>query len=207
VIPQDLAFLLTHQSHFDLSPFHFELLPRPFNGNLDDAAIILLLLNPGWEPQGTHEPEGAAFRQAERDSLFFKTVPPLFFLQQKYARTADYSWLAPRLIEFIHRFGLDVVARRFMQIQFLPYHSKDLKKLPPILPSQKYSFALVEEAMNRRKEIVIMRSAGLWLDAVPSLVNYPYMTLTNPRNPHLTRTQLGSRNFDRLVDVLAHSRT
>ena len=55
------------------------------------------------------------------------------------------------------------------------------------IPSPKYSFYLVEEAMKRNALIIQMRSKRVWQRVIPALSNYPrYFVLKNPQNPTIS---------------------
>lgn len=55
------------------------------------------------------------------------------------------------------------------------------------IPSQKYTFFLVEEAMRRNALIIQMRSKRVWQEAIPALSGYPhYFALKNPQNPTIS---------------------
>jgi hypothetical protein len=62
---------------------------------------------------------------------------------------------------------------------------------------------LVQQAVDAGKEIVIMRSRRLWLDAVPDLAAYPYLEVRNPRGPYLSERNLPPGGFERLCKALS----
>jgi len=52
------------------------------------------------------------------------------------------------------------------------------------IPSQAYSFYLVQQAMKRNALIIQMRSRRVWQNAIPELSDYRhYYVLKNPQNP------------------------
>jgi hypothetical protein len=77
-----------------------------------------------------------------------------------------------------------------MCVEHFPYKSWRYAPLGAVLPSQRYSFDLVSDAIRRRKQIVVMRSERIWLSSVPELQSYPYVRLSNHQNPHLSRAQM-----------------
>ena len=95
-----------------------------------------------------------------------------------------------------------MVSSKVMVVQYFPYHSKAFRALPRILPSQTFSFRLVQEAIAKGKVIVVMRSRELWLNAVPALRNYPYIELKFPRNPRIAPNHMADGEYERLVAAL-----
>jgi hypothetical protein len=77
--------------------------------------------------------------------------------------------------------------------------------LPFVLPSQSYSFELVERALDRGAQVVILRSWKRWIEAVPLLRKSDnVLVLRTPRSPYLTPKTLGDDGFERLVRALAN---
>ena len=85
-----------------------------------------------------------------------------------------------------------------MVIEFFPYHSKSYKALKTILLSQEYSFYLVRQAIKMKKAIVIMRMEKLWLEFVPELKNYPYVSLINKQRAWVSKNNLPKGSFERV---------
>src|SRR5204862_31437 len=116
--------------------------------------------------------------------------------------TKGYAWWRNRLRSLIDVAGLEPVATKVMCVEHFPYKSKSYKPLGTTLRSQRYSFELVRQAIHEGKQIVMMRSERIWLESVPELRSYPYIRLTNSRNPHVSRAQMSGEQFDRLEGVL-----
>ena len=84
-------------------------------------------------------------------------------------------------------------------VQYFPYQSLRRVHFPELLPSQRFSFSLVEKAIDAGKLIVVMRSRRHWLKAVPKLAAYGFSELRNPRSPYVTPNNMGQEQFDRLL--------
>lgn len=82
----------------------------------------------------------------------------------------------------VERIGREVVAQSLLVVQYFPYQSLTMRPSPEPLPSQRFSFSLVEKAIDAGKLIVVMRSRRYWLEAVPKLAAYGFIKLRNPRN-------------------------
>ncbi|HKD76960.1 MAG TPA: hypothetical protein VKB76_15750, partial [Ktedonobacterales bacterium] len=67
-------------------------------------------------------------------------------------------------------------------IEYFPYHSAKFH-FNGRVPSQQFSFDLVNQAFKRDAIVIQMRSKRQWIEAVPALQNYQhYFTLNNPQN-------------------------
>jgi hypothetical protein len=99
--------------------------------------------------------------------------------------------------------GFDTVAKNLLCIQYFPYHSKEYKPSPAVIPSQQYGFALLRAALARGADVVIMRSRRLWTAAVPQLdTNARVHLVRNPRNPTLSPRNLGQTSFGQVLTRL-----
>jgi hypothetical protein len=71
-----------------------------------------------------------------------------------------------------------------------------------VVPSQRYSFELVEQAIERNAIVVLMRSSSLWLPAVPALATYRrLLRVRSVQNPTISESNL-SEGFRELVDAI-----
>lgn len=105
--------------------------------------------------------------------------------------------------QLVEAAGYDITARNLLCIQYFPYHSKEYKPSPAVIPSQQYGFALLRAALAREAEVVIMRSRRLWFAAVPQLDNYARVHIVrNPRNPALSLRNLGESSFGQVLTRL-----
>lgn len=96
-----------------------------------------------------------------------------------------------------------VSARAILNVQYAPYRSNAYKPTRRRLDSQVYGFELVRQAVERGALIIAFRSARLWKEAVPELENYErFYELSNPRNPVLSKQQLGAERYQQLLAEL-----
>ncbi len=96
----------------------------------------------------------------------------------------------------------ETLKSKIMMIEYFPYHSVNYKHINRFTPSQLYSFDLVRQAIKQNKTIVIMRSKTLWLEAVPELADYSFMTLNSSQNVTISPKNIGELNFKVLVSEL-----
>ena len=163
---------------------HLEILPEPYVGN-PEAKIVLLNLNPGFYERNEIFGLGHDyFRQASRANLAHACQEyPFFHLDPRNSGSPGDVWYRQKFRSLIDQFGSKKVAEEFFVIEYFPYVTE--KKIAHRLriPSQAYSFYLVEQAMRRNALIVQMRSKREWQEAVPELTSYHhYYVLRNPQN-------------------------
>jgi hypothetical protein len=176
-----------------------DLLPSPFVGK-PDARVFLLLLNPG----GRHDDSGygEAFVQERRRALRFESSRCFWPLAPDMVGTEAHKYAAGRLKALLDAVGEERVAQGLMWLQYFGYQSREWRPFPVRLPSQRFAFGLLRDAMDADKIVIIGRSRRLWTDAVPELARYDYIELRNPRSPYLTPNNMGGAAFDRVVEAL-----
>jgi hypothetical protein len=91
----------------------------------------------------------------------------------------------------------DDLALRVLSVEFHGYHSQDWAALPVTLPSQWFSFRLVEQAVERGATIVVLRGRRDWQVAVPSLRGYRNAFATKSvQASAISPRNLGQEGFD-----------
>lgn len=201
VLPDDFAAIAHHKNYPNL---RLDTLPDQVIGGLDNAEVVFLLLNPGFDEKDiTINLTLPHFIEANRRNLTDPFGSPFYYFGGDLERTGGYEWWS-RILKPLLKAGVTETTFRnkIMAIEYFPYHSKSWKDLPHV-PSQQYAFDLVNEAIQRRKTIVIMRSKDLWFRAVPTLETYANkMMIKNPRNPSVSAANLGDDNFMNLLSRL-----
>lgn len=202
VLPEDFAVIVHHRNYSNL---RLDMMPGQFIGGLDNAEVVFLLLNPGFnEGDITSDLHLSSFAN---DIHLNHTDPygsPFYVFNEGYEHTEIYKWWA-RILKVLIDAGVSIPTLRtkVMTIEYFPYHSVNYKNLP-IVPSQQLAFDLVNEAMEREKTIVVMRSKDLWYGAIPGLESYENkMIIKNPRAPYISPKNLGEVNFNELVSRLS----
>jgi hypothetical protein len=88
--------------------------------------------------------------------------------------------------------------------EFHGYHSQDWTALPVTLPSQWYSFQLVEHAMEHDAVVIMLRGRRHWEVAVPGLHRYPKAFTTNTvRSDSVSPGNLPPGAFDKVVRAVS----
>lgn len=208
VLPQDEPMLDVYNARHNpsLTAYRLHLPPLPFQGN-PEAPILVLGLNPGYDigdetKQTTDYFLETSFRNYHHDA----TLPyPLFFLDPQIEGSASgkgQQWWYRRLKHLRGLYDDTLLAQALLSIQYVPYRSTTYKSARQTLPSQDYSFALVNQAIERNALIIGLRSRKLWVEAVEGLKDYQrFYTTSSPRNPILSAQQLG-KGYEELLAEL-----
>jgi len=198
----------------DQYKIHTSIFPAPFMGDVHNASVIILMLNPGFDPKE----EQAGYYSIYKD-WWLKQIQhllpcpelPLFCLDDEYVEKSSY-W-SNKLKPLTDIIGKEIVARKVAKIQYFPYHSREFKPLykrllkeegfESYLASQLYNFNFVKKAMKRNALIIIPRSKKYWFEAIPKLREYSNLYFTkNYRNPILSKNNLGESNFTAILSFL-----
>ena len=150
---------------------HLELLPEPFIGS-PDAAVVLLGLMPGFSEPDRAVHARPSFRAAVQRNLRHESQPYPFYYLDPAEDGPGHVWTRQRLRPVLERVPVRQVAEQLLMVEYLPYHAQKFAHGALRLPSQRYSFALVRQALERDRPIVLMRGERPWLEAVPELARY-----------------------------------
>lgn len=173
--------------------------PEPFIGNLN-APVVLLSLNPGLSDDDWANSSTSARRAAIWTNLTEAEDRTFYPLSDDFNDTPVGRWWR-RCFAGLIELGIseDQLRSHVLNVEFHGYHSRSFSRLPITLPSQWYSFALVEEAMNRGATIVILRGRREWLVALHMLNSYDHLVyLRNPR-----RATISPGNCDNFAQIVA----
>lgn len=200
ILPEDFAAIAHHKNYSNL---RLDTLPEQAVGGLDNAEVVFLLLNPGFDEKDiTVNLTLPHFVDANRRNLVDPFNSPFYYFGGDLESTGGYEWWRKILKPLLKAGVTEAMLRnKIMAIEYFPYHSKSYKNLP-LVPSQQYAFGLVREAITRQKTIIIMRSPKLWLEAVPELTDYSYMQLNSWLNVTISPKNLGEANFNTILAKL-----
>ena len=194
------------------SRLHLGLLPMPFIGDLRQASIYVLLLNPGVGPHDYYgEYEVPAYRRALNANLKQQIDAgslPFIFLDPKHSWHGGFGWWHGKLAAVIERLsaalGVSFAAARaklgteLASLELLPYHSAKfrdhrwLQSLPSVELARSFVKQVVVPRVQRGEATVIVtRQTALWgLPPHPGVVEY---TGGQARAAHLTPSSPGGR--------------
>ncbi len=196
VLPEDTLAIDSHNSRYhNKSELLFnviKVLPEPFIGDVLNAPIVILLLNPGLDPDA--DPTwhaNSAFREALIANMNHMDMEwPFYYLNPAFSNHPGSIWWHKKVRMLSELASPVAFARRVAAIQWFPYKSTRFKESGHVA-SQEYTFDLVRKAIARQALIVLARSKNLWQEDVPELSGYErVLTLSNVRNVVLTRNNL-----------------
>ena len=160
---------------------HLHLLPMPFVGDLVNADIVILLLNPGFETADyVAGGLGSALRTACADTIRQRVSEfaiPFIFLDPQFCWSGGYRWwegkLRGVLAEFARHRGLSYLealkatSRRLAVLEYFPYCSNSgpegLKELPSSTVARNYVHeAVLPRARKGDLTLVVTRQANAW---------------------------------------------
>jgi hypothetical protein len=182
VLPEDKGPLSSFNASASDDFFvHLELLPEPFLGS-PSAPVVVLGLNPGFKEADLTQHTDPSFISRSRCNLMHGPSDyPFYLLDPGITRT---KWWDRKLDSLIKLVGREIVARGVLCVEYFPYHSRRFQHRRVQVPSQKYGFELVRQALLRQAVIIVLRGRRLWLTAVPELQSYRTLYYTNnPQNP------------------------
>ncbi len=182
---------------------NLELQPEPFFGP-HEAPVVVLLLNPGLGADDARHHLRDEFTLALRAHLQSECGAPHFHLLDP-SRGPGHRWWLRQVGPVLKASGCSVeqLAARLLRIEFFPYHSRAFAHAHLRLPSQHFSFALLQRAMRRNALVLCMRGCRHWCGAVPGLATYAdLLRPKNPRSGSLSAGNLGAEGFARVLAAL-----
>lgn len=193
---------------------HTGLIPLPYIGNLSQASIFVLMLNPGLSPGDyyaeQHNPE---FRQAHIQNLQQRNANdkyPFIFLDPRFAWHPGFVYWQKKfhaIIEALakqsgttYQQAMSQLSQRLACLELIPYHSKSFRAgaLLNNLPSAQAMLAFVHEILLPKAEddkaiIIATRSVKNW--RLPKHKNIIIYEGGETRSAHLTLTSRGGKAF------------
>jgi hypothetical protein len=177
LLPSDREIILDGNKRFkEFHEIRHNVLPEPYLGN-PEAPVILLTLNPGYADEDISFYEQKHALELWRKNILHEPMDYPFWMINPILdpKLGGTKWWLRRLKEPIKLVGLERVANRVCCIEFFPYHSYEFSPLKTKLESQKYSFHLVQKAIQRKAVIILMRSKRIWVEAVPQLKDHKFL--------------------------------
>jgi hypothetical protein len=164
---------------------HLGLLPQPYLGDLYNADIVILLLNPGLATCDYYLEENhpdfkeqlmATLKQEKRDHIF---------LDPRWSWTPGFNWWEKKLREVAkliseNKFGgnygkaLNALATRILSIELYPYHSFEFRSPAGNVPASTKAAQTFARSISEDRLVICTRGANQWrLAAGKSVVVYP----------------------------------
>jgi hypothetical protein len=132
-----------------------DIIPMPYMGNPFNAVVYILLGN-----QLFFHDDYTYYKKNEnilRENLIHKIKDyPLFWLNPIFRDSNSYKWWIDKLGFLDGETNREIVTNRIFSVEYYAYSSKKFPDLQD-LPSQKYSFELIKQAMIDGKIIIVAR--------------------------------------------------
>lgn len=183
-----------------------DLLPEPFLGKLT-APVVLLNLNPGYSEADHTVHARRRFRSALRSTIIGKPGSYPFYYLDPAEEGAGHSWWRRRLAPLVDATSPETVARGVLCLEWFPYHSRRFRHAGLSLPSQRFTFGILERAIRRNAIVIVMRAVRLWQSAVPELGRYRQCFGLNSAQNVTVSPKNCPAGFDRAVHALFGSRS
>ena len=186
--------------------FLTHLAPEPWIGN-PKAEVLVLLANPGataGDLSGKPQKNADLINKLSLSNLKGElTEYPHFFFDPQLVGTDGYVWYAKRFKHLIHATSQRNLAKKVLSCELVPYHSFSWKK-PNIMPgTQKYTFNLVKQAMERDAIILIGRGKKDWFENVPGLEKYSkYFQPASAQCAYISPNNYG-KNFNKILEAVS----
>ena len=187
--------------------------PQHFVGDIDNAEIIILSLNPGYSTEYYDAyKNGTNYEQIIKENLEMKQP---FFHAFELANESDLGYWGNKMKCWVEDYdekdnktiieSLKKITENIALAEFFPYHSisyNDMydklgkgtspnsnRKIKDYLPTQKFLFEKIKKRIDDKDDrviIILTRSFAKWYEAVPELKNYENcFEVNNPNNPSL----------------------
>ncbi len=230
ILPEDIAIIpsqnLSEYDSFDEyisiptfgqkkdTSLHVCLLPIPYVGNLQNASVFILMLNPGLSPSDYFAEHAVEqYREAHVRNLRQENIKdefPFFILDPRFAGHPGFEYwqgkfdnIAQALAEkkkITYREALRHLAQNVACLELMPYHSKSfgsgslLKQLPSASVMCKYvKEILVPKARSNKAIIVVTRGVRNWDLSKDEHENIVVYKGGEPRAAHLTLKSRGGK--------------
>jgi hypothetical protein len=184
---------------FSLSTEHT---PLPYFGSLN-SKLVILMANPGLDPQRTIEEETPRFREmfdlARKHEL---TQDPFVFLSEEMKETPGGQWWRKRLGKIIEIVDLEVVKQSLFTAEIHAYKSINYKPLEEPLATQSYTFATVQKLVDAGAYVILGRAKNEWRAAVKGLNGERVIELNSNQNSFLTEGNMPPGKFTQIVNAL-----
>jgi hypothetical protein len=187
------------------------LLPVPFAGNLENATIFILMLNPGLSPGDYFAEQVKDFRDAHIRSLRQENEKddyPFIMLNPEFAWHPGFGYWQRKFHNIVgelrkqHKISYQQALSKFSKslacLELLPYHSKSfgvgslLNKLPSVKIMRNYvQDVLIPKAMDDKLIIIATRQVKMW--QLPAHKNIVIYEGGETRSAHLTITSRGGQ--------------
>ncbi|MGK0554989.1 hypothetical protein [Macrococcus capreoli] len=163
--------------------------PEPYGGNLEQAKILILLVNPSFHPKyhPTEYEKRVLFNNMHREMPNFA---PIDFVDGKAVHDKHFKWYYHYMYQHIEQEIGYFHPNQLFSLEYFPYTSysrDDVTFYNALLPSQIAAIQTVKEAMDKGLTIIARSTDRTrWLSHIPELAQYDKLfVFTNFKQPSL----------------------
>src|SRR3989344_8418965 len=152
---------------------HAGLLPVPYVGDIHNAKIYILMLNPGFSHDDYIAEKNQDFKKALRKNILQKNSYPFFYLDPRFLWTGGGRYWERRFREYAKKLvsqskkpisygeALKIISEKVVCLELSPYHSRKNGLGKNILENMKSTKKIVEFAQNYVLEKARAGQAGI----------------------------------------------
>ena len=163
--------------------------PSAFEGDVDNARVVLLFANPGFDETSTPDDHG-----------FARPGWPLAGLHPE-APNGLRNWWTIRLRGLIELCGAQQVSQRLACLQITPWASRNFDESLS-LPSRSEILSAANRIAERGAVLIIMRAERLWLEARSVASSLSRYRVRSWRCSYLSEGNLGTTAWIRVRDAI-----
>lgn len=163
--------------------------PEPYAGNLEQAKLLILLVNPAFHP--LYHPSDEE-KRIKFDNLHIvrPNYAPYEFRDGKLSNECSLTWHYDHMYQYIERDIGYFHPNQLFTLQYYAYPSlnrDDVTFYSELLPSQVVAIATVREAMDKNLNIIARcTDRTRWFAQIPELTRYDKLfVFTNFKQPSL----------------------
>lgn len=179
----DLPKILDYNSHRrpdSKTRLHVEMGPSPYDGDPFAAKVLLLMNNPGYDPNVSKPADHELAFNGWPIAGLHPDAPELF--RDWYKRPLGY---------LLSRYPAQHISRRVCILQLCPWASQEFDS-NLVLPSREHQIALARSAAERGAIVIVGRSFSIWPQ------EFPRVHAGHRRNPTLSPKSLDQDTWRRV---------
>jgi len=178
--------------------------PFPYLGN-PKAPVVVLLANPGKSNKEARRDYRMPRKKLllAQDNLLHKGDDFSKRLYSPNMPSLESKWFKERTRRLVEDTSVESVCNNLFFVNFHAYHSKSWYPIPFTFQTQRYSFWLVNKAIDRGAIIIMSRNTIGWLTAIPLLVAYKKrFEFDSTRSMHISNKNLTRATYNKIIKAI-----